>query len=64
MNSLDNRRYFSFDDGKKLYYDQLTYMEATNGLFMGTKDEWIALGGCPDPYLIIKDDDGNVVGEL
>lgn len=31
------------------YFDEMTYFEAINGLFMGTYDQWLALGGKSEP---------------
>ena len=40
------------------YFDEMTYFQGTNGLFMGTYEEWLALGGKPEP-LFEKNQESN-----
>jgi hypothetical protein len=45
MSDSKRKVFAKFSDGKTWYYDDTPYEVAVNGLFMGTYDQWIALGG-------------------
>ncbi len=51
MNRTIKRRILACTSDGPIYYDEITYMEAINGLFMGTYEQWVRLGGKRAPKL-------------
>ncbi len=44
----ESKHVLAYTDERIIYFEDICYWEAINGLFMGTYEQWLACGGKSD----------------